>query len=199
MAGHGSVGRVRIAAELLLLRRLPPLAGLSVVAGVFAASVVLGVLSLSVQHHFACHADGGRVATLLAHGSSWATAWEGWVAALFFLVALTRLRRGAPEPPGGRIPVEELTAGQLRAGLVREYTLVRTGLVILCVVSMVDVVRAARYLVAAGSGDALARASLVATLSEAFGLVVATVVLGLWAATFRQQLERVGALPSTTG
>jgi hypothetical protein len=88
-----------------------------------------------------------------------------------------------------------LTAGQLRAGLVREYTVVRAGLVVVCVVSLVDVARAARYLVAGASGDALARASLVATLVEAAGLVVAAIVLGLWAGTFRQQLDRMGALP----
>jgi hypothetical protein len=194
MADHGSVGRVRVATDLLLLRRLPvPLrAGLFVVVG--AASVALGAWLLTVQHHFAAEGGGGRVATLLGHGSSVATAWEGWVAAFFFLVALLRLRHGAPEPPAGRTPVEELTAGQLRAGLVREYTLVRIGLVVLCVVSLVDASRAARYLVAALSGDGLARGSLAATAIEACGLVVATVVLGLWAGTFRDQLERIGAL-----
>jgi hypothetical protein len=166
-----------------------------VVIVVAAACVAFGVWSLSVQHHFAAQPGGGRVATLLAQGSSGATAWEGWAAALFFLLALLRLRRGAPEPPAGRTPVEELTAGQLRAGLVREYTVVRAGLVVVCVVSLVDVARAARYLVAGASGDALARASLVATLVEAAGLVVAAIVLGLWAGTFRQQLDRMGALP----
>jgi hypothetical protein len=155
---------------------------------------VLGVQSLAIQHHFAEQQGGGRLATLLAQGSSVATAWEGWAAALFFLVALTRLRRGAPEPPAGRTPVEDLTAGQLRAGLVREYSVVRAALVILCVVALVEATRAARYVIAAVSGDALARASLAATLVEAAGLVVATAVLVLWAAGFRHQLDRVGAL-----
>ncbi len=194
MAHHGSVGRVQVATDLLLLRRLPaPLrVGLVILAG--AGSLALGVWLLTVQHHFAAEGGGGRVAILLGRGSSIATAWEGWVAAAFFLVALIRLRRGAPEPPAGRTPVEELTAGQLRAGLVREYTIVRVGLVVLCVVSLVDASRAARYLVAALTGDHLARASLAATLVEACGLVAATVVLGLWAGTFRKQLERIGAL-----
>ncbi len=35
---------------------------------------------------------------------------------------------------------------------------------------------------------------MVATLVEAIGLAVATVVLGLWAGTFRAQLDRMGAL-----
>lgn len=195
MADDGSAGRVRVAAELLFVRRLPPALRVILLLVVCAGCVALGVWLLAVQHHYAAQSGGGRVATLLAHGSSAATAWEGWAAAVFFLVALMRLRRGAPEPPAGRTPIEELTAGQLRAGLVREYTVVRVGLVILCAVTVVDAARAARYLVATASGDSLARGSLPATLVEACGLVVATVVLGLWGATFRQQLDRVGALP----
>ncbi|MBJ7595434.1 MAG: hypothetical protein JF886_11365 [Candidatus Dormibacteraeota bacterium] len=194
MADAGTVGRLRLAAELLLLRRLPPLARVAVLVVVGAACGVLGAWSLTVQHHYASQAGGGRLAALLAHGSSVATAWEGWAAALFFLAALLRLRRGAPEPPAGRTPVEELTLGQLRAGLVREYTIVRAGLVIISIVSLVDAARAARYVVAAVSGDRLARSSLAATLIEAAGLLLATVVLALWAATFRQQLDRIGAL-----
>jgi hypothetical protein len=196
MAGHGSVGRMRVGADLLLLRRLPPVPRLALVIVVAAACIAFGVWSLSVQHHFAAQTGGGRVATLLARGSSAATAWEGWAAALFFLVALVRLRRGAPEPPAGRTPVEDLTAGQLRAGLVREYTVVRGALVVVCVVALIDVARAARYLVAGMAGDALARGSLAATLIEAAGLAVAAAVLGLWAGTFRQQLDRMGALPT---
>jgi hypothetical protein len=196
MADHGSVGRVRVATDVLLLRRLPPPLRIAVVLVVGAACVALGAWSLSVQHHFAAAGGGGRLATLLAHGSSLATAWEGWAAAVFFAVALVRLRRGAPEPPAGRTPVEELTLGQLRAGLVREYTIVRVGLVILCIVALIDASRAARYVAAALSDDRLARSSLAATLAEAGGLVVATVVLGLWAGTFRDQLEHMGALPS---
>jgi hypothetical protein len=194
MAVHGSVGRMRVATELLLLRRLPTPLRVALVVVVGVACIALGALLLTIQHHYAAQPGGGRVAALLARGSSPVTAWEGWAAAFFFLVALVRLRRGQPEPPAGRTPVEELTAGQLRAGLVREYTVVRVGLVILCLVSLVDSSRAARYIVAAASGDGLARGSLAATLVEACGLVVATLILGLWAGTFRDQLERVGAL-----
>ena len=195
MADAGTVGRVRLAAELLFLRRLPPVLRVAVPVVVAAGCIVLGAWSLAVQHHYAGQSGGGRLAALLANGSSAATAWEGWAAALFFLAALTRLRRGAPEPPAGRTPVEQLTLAQLRAGLVREYTIVRIGLLILSVVSLVDAARAARYVAAALSGDRLARTSLAATLIEAGGLLLATVVLALWAATFRQQLDRIGALP----
>ncbi len=194
MADDGGAGRARAAAELLFLRRLPPVIGLIVLLVVCAGCVVLGVQSLAIQHHYANQGDGGRLASLLAHGSSAATAWEGWAAALFFLVALMWLRRVPPEPPAGRRPIEELTAGQLRAGLLREYTVVRIGLVILCAVSVLDAARAARYVVASASGDSVASASLAATLIEACGLVVATVILALWAGSFRQQLDRMGAL-----
>lgn len=195
MADAGSAGRVRVAAELLLVHRFPPALRVIVPLLVAIGCVALGAWSLTVQHHFAAQRGSGRVAALLAHGSSAATAWEGWAAVVCFLVAYLRLRRGAPEPPAGRTPVEELTVAQLRVGLLREYTVVRVGLVILSAVSLMDAARAARYLVAAGSGDAIARGSLSATLVEACGLLAAAVVLGLWAAAFRQQLDRVGALP----
>ena len=195
MDAPGSVGRLRLAAELLFLHRLPPVLRVGVPLVLGAGAAALGVWSLSVQHRFAAQSGGGRVAGLLAHGSSPVTAWEGWAAAAFFLVALVRLRRGAPEPPAGRTPVEELTLAQLRAGLLREYTAVRAGLVVLGTVSLIDLARASRYVVAAATGDSLARSSVVATVIEACGLVVAAVVLALWVATFREQLERVGAIP----
>jgi hypothetical protein len=195
MADAGSAGRVRVAAELLFVHRLPPPLRIAVPLVLGAGCAALGAWSLSIQHRYASQGGGGRVAWLLAHGSSAATAWEGWAAAVFFLVALLRLRRGAPEPPAGRTPVEELTLAQLRSGLVREYTVVRVALVILGAVSLTDAARAARYLVAAASGDALARTALAATVVEACGLLVAAIVLGLWAVSFREQLGRVGALP----
>jgi hypothetical protein len=194
MADAGSVGRVQVAAELLFIHRLPPALRVVVPLLLAAACVVLGVEFLSIQHHFAAQPGGGRLAALLAQGSSATTAWEGWTAALFFLAALLRLRRGAPEPPAGRTPLEDLTAGQMRAGLLREYTTVRCGLTILGAVALTDVARAARYLVAAASGDTVARSSLIATLIEAAGLAVAAAVLAMWAGSFRQQLERIGAV-----
>jgi hypothetical protein len=194
MADAGSVGRVQVAAELLFIRRLPFALRAVVPLILAAACVVLGVEALAIQHHYAALTGGGRLASLLAQGSTAATAWEGWAAALFFLVALLRLRREAPEPPAGRTPLEDLTAGQMRAGLVREYTVVRVGLCVLGAVALTDSARAARYLVAAASGDTVARTSLVPTVVEAAGLVVAAAVLAMWAGSFRRQLERVGAL-----
>ncbi|HWF57060.1 MAG TPA: hypothetical protein VG520_01755 [Candidatus Dormibacteraeota bacterium] len=194
MADAGGMGRVQVIAELLFIRRLPTVLRVLVPLLLIAACVVLGVESLAIQHHYAGSTGGGRVAALLAQGSTAATAWEGWAAALFFLVALLRLRRGAPEPPAGRTPIEDLSAAQMRAGLLREYTVVRVGLTVLVAVAVTDAARAARYLMAAASGDALARGSLLATVVEAAGVVVAAAILGMWAGSFRGQLERVGAV-----
>jgi hypothetical protein len=194
MADAGSVGRLGAIAELLHLSgRVPALrAALAVV--IIVGSCVLGAFSLDIQAHFAAQRQGGRLGTLLANGSTAATAWPGWAAALLFGVALLRLRRGSPEPPAGRAPVESLSAAEMRGGLVREYRAVRIGLALLSVVALTDAARAARYAVAAAAGDSVARMSLVATVVEALGLITATSVLVLWTLTFRSQLVRVGAL-----
>lgn len=155
----------------------------------------LGATSLDLQAHFAAQPPSGRLSAFLAQGSTVATAWTGWAAACFFAVALLRMRRGAPEPPVGRAPVESLTVTQMRAGLVREYTIVRIALCVVSAVALTDSARASRYLVAAATGDRLARMSLAATVIEAAGLVIATAVLALWSGTFRRQLVRFGALP----
>ncbi|HEY7928043.1 MAG TPA: hypothetical protein VIG86_11595 [Candidatus Dormibacteraeota bacterium] len=194
MADAGSVGRPGAIAELLFVRGRNPVLRVVVAAGIAVACCVLGVYSLDIQAHFAAQPAGGRLSTFLAHGSTAATAWTGWAAAFFFGIALLRVRRGAPEPPGGRTPVEALTATQLRAGLVREYTVVRIGLTVLSAVTLTDVARAARFMVATASGDSVASTSVTATVVEALGLVAATVVLALWTMAFRRQLVRVGAL-----
>lgn len=194
MADAGSIGRPGMIAELLFLRGRAQLLRV-VVASIIAASCgLLGAYSLNIQAHFLAQPDGGRLSTLLANGSSAATAWTGWAAAFFFGMALLRLRRGAPEPPAGRAPVESLTATQMRAALVREYTAVRIGLTVLSAVAVTDAVRAARYVVAAIAGDGVARMSAAATLIEAIGLLTATFVLVLWTASFRRQLVHVAAL-----
>jgi hypothetical protein len=194
MADAGGGGRFRAVAELLFVRRpwqpVRLIAVLLVIAGCFA----FGAAALDIQAHFAAHPSAGRWETFLARGSSALTACTGWAAAAFFLIALLRLRRGTPEPPAGRTPVEELSATQLRAGLVREYIVVRICLCVLVVITLVDAARGARYAIAAISGDGTARGSLVATLIEAAGFVVATAVLSLWALSFRRQLVRMGAL-----
>jgi hypothetical protein len=194
MADAGSVGRLGAIAELLYLRGRAPALRVALAVVIVVAGCALGAYSLDIQSHFGAQQQGGRLSTFLAHGSTAATAWTGWAAAILFAVAVLRLRRGAPEPPAGRAPVESLSAAQMRAGLVREYTAVRIGLTVLSVVSLTDAARAARYIVAAAAGDSVARMSLVATVIEALGLVAAASVLILWTITFRRQLVRVGAL-----
>jgi hypothetical protein len=194
MADAGSVGRLGAIAELLHLRGRAPALRIALAVLIVVAGCALGAYSLDIQSHFAAQQQGGRLSTFLAHGSTAATAWAGWAAAVLFGVAVLRLRRGAPEPPAGRAPVESLSATQMRAGLVREYRAVRTGLTVVSVVALIDAARAARYVVGSATGDGVARMSLVATVIEALGLVAATVVLLLWTITFRRQLVRVGAL-----
>lgn len=194
MAQQRSVGIARVVADILLpaRRRTPASVAVAVFAAV--ACVVLGAISLTIQQHFAGLPPNGRLVVLLRNGSTTATAWEGWAAAALFGWAVVRLRRGSPEPPAGRTPVEELTITQMRTGLLREYTAVRAGVVFLAAVSLVEAARSARYVVASLSGDALARGSLGPTILESAGLMAATAVLVLWAAAFRGELERVGAL-----
>jgi hypothetical protein len=196
MADGGRVGRSNELAELLFLQPGRLLVRATVATVAVAACCVLGALSLSIQGHFAAEPVTGRVGALLAHGSTAATAWTGWAAAAFFGVALWRLRRGVPEPPVGITPVESLSPAQLRRGLVREYTAVRVGLTVLVAVTLTDTARAGRYVVGLLGGDPLARSTAAATLVEALGLVVASIVLGTWALSFRRQLVRVRALDS---
>jgi len=157
-----------------------------------------GVVSLQAQHHFAAQRTGGAQlslpADILADGSSARTAWPGWLASMFFLLALLRLQRGPPEPPAGLSPAERLTASQIRAGLRREYLAVRVALVVVAVLATLDTGRAAVYAVAAAAGSGDARGTVVATVVEAVGLCTATVILGRWLAVFRAQLRRLGAL-----
>lgn len=194
MADDGSVGRSIEVAELLFLRPGRSWLRAVIAAPIVVACCVLGALSLNIQGHFAAEADPGRFGTLLARGSTAATAWIGWAAAVFFAVAVWRLRRGAPEPPAGRAPVESLTPAQLRSGLVREYTLVRIAFTVLAAMTLTDTARTARYVLAGLAGDSLARASTPAVVIEALGLVAAAAALTLWVIGFRRQLVRIGAI-----
>jgi hypothetical protein len=134
------------------------------------------------------------VQTLIATGSTQRTVWPGWVAAVCFAAAVLRLRRGATEPPAGRTAPEHRTPRQLRAGLRREYVVVRCALVLVCLFAAVDVARATASLFAAQSGDALVAASLPATAVEALGYALAAAVLAGWAHAFGAEVRRLGAL-----
>lgn len=180
--------------EVLLLHRLPAWLRALLGCALLATCAAVAQLSLTAQHHFATAGNTDRISVLLARGSTVVTAWPGWVAAVFFAIAVVRLRRGATEPPAGRTPVERLNPTQIRRALVREYTVVRVALLLVGLVAILDLARASRYVIAAASDDRLAGSTLPATVVEAVGLAVAAAVLLVWALSFRAQLEQVGAI-----
>jgi len=191
-------GERRAATELVFLNRGPLLLRAWVVlvaaAGCGLAGVALFRLHQQLLAGLRAGSELNPLQTLIANGSSWRTLWPGWLAALFFLIALRRLRRGPVEPPAGLRSPERLTPAQLRRGLRTEYRLVRAGVVVLGLIAGVDAARAIVY-IADGlrSGHAIA-ASLVPTAAEAAGFVVAAAVLAAWAWTFGADLRRLGAL-----
>ena len=199
MAHRDSVARTRVTDHLLVTSRLR--APLSVLLPVATAAVcgVAGALTLNAQQHFAGRVGEGALPTLLGTGSTALTAWEGWAAAALFALALLRVERGAPEPPAGRSPVEQMSTAQLRTGLRREYVAARVVLSVLLVASLIEAARAVRYTLATATGDAIAATSFAATLTEALGVMAATGVLAAWVLAYGRQLERVGALPDGQG
>jgi hypothetical protein len=184
--------------ELVFLDRGPiALRGLAVAVAAAACGVagtLLVRLHETLATQLAAHEALNPLQTLIANGSSIRTLWPGWVAALCFAAAVARLRLGATEPPLGRIAVEHQTLSQLRAGLRREYRVVRTALVVVALLAAVDSARALASVIAAQSGDHTVSASLPATVLEALGYVVATAVLAMWAHGFGAELRRLGAM-----
>jgi hypothetical protein len=187
-----------VLARLYGLGRLHPIWRVIVLSLLAAVAAGVGVGTLAGQRHFSAELDAGAdlnvVATVLGDGSSARTAWPGWVAAVFFGLALLRLWRGSPEPPAGRPPGGRWTAADIRSALRREYTAVRTAIIALGVIALLDGGRAIVYGIAAVSGDPLARSSVVPTVVEAAGLIVAAVTLTLWGLVFSRLLDRWGAL-----
>jgi len=158
--------------------------------------MALGALTLQAQHHYVALRDAGEalngMATLLATGPSAVTAWPGWLAAGCFALALRRLRTGSPEPPAGRDAVRT-TVAELRAGLRREYRVVRAVLWVLSAGVLLDAGRLLWFCLAA-LGGGLARGELVALTLEVAGLAAAALVLRRWLRHFAGQLDQLGAL-----
>lgn len=180
------------------LDRLHPVGRVVVVWMVTALAVGVGVGTLLAQRRLSAELSAGAdlnvVATLLGDGSTPRTAWPGWVAAAFFGVAVLRLWRGRPEPPAGRPPSGRWTVADIRSALRREFGAVRAAIIAVGLVALVDTARATVYVVAALTGDQVARSTVVATAVEAIGLVAAASVLTLWGVLFARLLERWGAL-----
>jgi hypothetical protein len=184
--------------ELVFLDRGPVALRCLVVGLTAVACGVAGTLLVRLQQtlaaQLAVHVTLNPLQTLIATGSSLRTLWPGWVAALCFGAAVVRLRHGATEPPAGRTAPEHLTLSQLRAGLRREHVVVRSALVLVCLLAAIDVARALASLIAAQSGDRRVGAALNATILEALGYTVAAVVLAVWAYRFGAEVRRLGAL-----
>ncbi len=184
--------------ELVFLDR-GPIALRSVVVAIAAvacgvAGTLLVRLHQTLAAQLAAHLALNPLQTLIATGSSLRTLWPGWVAAVCFAAALLRLRHGATEPPPGRTAVEDQTLSQLRAGLRREYRIVRSVLVVVGLLAAVDVARAVASIIAVQAGDGQISTTMPATLVEALGYVVAAVVLAAWARAFGAEVRRLGAL-----
>jgi hypothetical protein len=184
--------------ELVFLNRGPIAVRCLAVAIAAAACGVAGTLLVrlhqSLAGQLAAHMALNPLQTLIATGSSARTLWPGWVAALCFGAALLRLRHGATEPPPGRTSVEQQTLGQLRAGLRREYRIVRSALVVVTLLAAIDVARTVASVIAGQSGDAQITTTMPATVVEALGYVVATLLLAAWARAFGSEVRRLGAL-----
>jgi Flp pilus assembly pilin Flp len=194
---HGLPGEERGAlTELVFLHRLPLALRVPVV---LLLAVAVGIAGVALADaHVALSASTVNATTLnplqraIRAGSSGLTAWPGWVAAALFVVAFLRLRRGPVEPAAGRTPVEAMSAGQLRQGLRREYTVVRALLCVVLAIAAVDVSRtlATAFDASAGyaGGDQLLPMSL-----EALGYTAAAFALIAWAYRFAKDLRRLGA------
>jgi hypothetical protein len=184
--------------ELVFLDRGPIALRCIAVAVAAAACGVAGTLLVrlhqSLASDFAAHMALNPLQTLIATGSSLRTLWPGWVAAVCFAAALLRLRHGATEPPPGRTAVEHQTLAQLRAGLRREYRIVRGALVIVGLLAAVDAARTIATFIATQSGDKQIATTMPATVVEALGYVAATLILAAWASAFGAEVRRLGAL-----
>ncbi len=184
--------------ELVFLARGPIALRCLAVAIAAAACGVAGTLLVrlhqSLAGELAAHMALNPLQTLIATGSSARTLWPGWVAAVCFGAALLRLRHGATEPPPGRTSVEQQTLGQLRAGLRREYRIVRSALVVVTLLAAVDIARTVASVIAGQSGDRQIMTTMPATVVEAVGYAVATLLLAAWARAFGSEVRRLGAL-----
>jgi hypothetical protein len=184
--------------ELVFLDRGPIALRFLAVAAVAAACGVAGTLLVRLHQtlagQLAAHVSLNPLQTVIATGSTLRTLWPGWVAAICFAAAVLRLRHGATEPPPGRTSVEHQTLGQLRAGLRREYRIVRCALVVVCILAAIDVARTVASVMAVQSGDRQVSTTMPATVVEALGYVAAALMLAVWARAFGSEVRRLGAL-----
>jgi hypothetical protein len=184
--------------DLVFLRRAPLAVRITAVVVCAVAAGIAGTELARLQEHFAALLVSGAplssFQSLLAHGSTAATAAAAWLAAVLFSVALLRLRREPLEPPAGTKPVEAQTPAQLRSGLRREYRLIRVALIVVLLVAATDVSRAMTLTAVIAGRNSVLSDSFAATLVEASGLAIAAAVLAWWAKNFAPRLEQLGVL-----
>jgi len=194
----GAPARFALLAELLLLDRLPRAGRAGAALLALGLAVGWGCAALALhEHELALRAAGdslGPLGNTFADASSPITAWPGWAAAVILGLSTLRLRHGALEPPAGRGSARTMTAARLRAGLRREYAGARLALVAVSILTLADLVRLlvsgiTALLFASGAGDGLAWMG-----TEVGGLVAATATLAAWILSFREHLDRIGAL-----
>jgi hypothetical protein len=197
--GAGARHRLGVPAELLLLDRPPRAARVVAAALGVGLAAAWGFAALLLHEHELNVQQAGNalnpLGLLFAGASSPLTAWPGWAVAAIVGLSAFRMRGGTVEAPTGRRSVRELSTEELRSGLRQEYVGVRLGLVALALLTLADLSRLAvsgiaALLDVAGAGDGLAWMG-----AEVAGLMAATAALAIWVLSFREQLNRVGALP----
>lgn len=158
-------------------------------------SLGAGFAALALQRHYSDAAmrgeQLGRISQLLADGSGPRTAWAGWLAALLIALSTLRVRVGAMEPPARS---EGEGVGGIRAGLRREFDVVRMCATVVAVLAAVDGGRLLAYTAVAISGSSLARDNLGWIAAESLGLAAAAATLLAWTGSFRSRLRQVGAI-----
>ncbi len=184
-------------AELVFLSRVRGAISVLVLVlallGTSAAGVYLDVLHRHLAASSAAGQELNPFASLLASGSSIATLWPGWVAAAFFAISIVQLQVGTPEPPTSRQNSDNSSVSELRAGLRREYLGVRIAFISIATVALIDTARTASVM-ATTQQYSTPSGTVAATVAEAAGLILATVLIGVWAWLFRSELERWGAI-----
>ena len=182
--------------ELLFLHRGPFALRTAVVVATAVGCGAAGYTLFQLHEQLAPRLTAGGlnpVQTFIAAGSSVATLWPGWLAAVCFAIALRRLRRDPLEPAPGRRTAEVVTVHDLRRGLRAEYRVTRIVLVVVVLITAVDAARALAF----AAGTERAGVSVLtpwAVYVEALGLVAATLMLAVYAWLFGKDISRLGAL-----
>ena len=131
--------------------------------------------------------------TFVAQSPTPVTVLVGWVAAVFFALALLRVRSGPLEPATSFRRAESLTVSQLLRAFRREYVLVRLLLVVVVLITAVELARAISFSVGAEHAGVSSTTSWTLYV-EAAGFVVAAIVVIAYARAFGERIAHLGAI-----